>query len=232
MGGYWHTARWCSRKPVIVIIITAACTALTTGVALATVTEGFRIMTPFVTFVLLSVLIVSVLLLLLTILRWLFGLGEITRSILAFFGYWIAVFLCLGTVASIYSTSHGYTSWYALLPTARINLKGKPNSGYVHWADGGEFGYNLVVTTKEPWSGTTYWIVVPVGHHPSMRRCGRWTAPRLPVFAIGDVNPPCLIFGEGDESLNAEEQDRRNLVVGSGFVEFTADDGKRVKVEW
>ncbi len=220
---------WSVRTPKNVVVVISGCVFVTARVALSTLSDGFGSFTSSLAYVSLSAVLISGLALILGVVRYLVEIGQTTRSVLTFLGFCLAAFLCLGTAASVYSTVHHNTAWYVMLPTARLAIDGKQNIGYAHRADGGGFGYDLVVTTREPWKGNTYWIVIPTGHKPSMRRCEGWTAPRSPLFAIGDVNPPCLFE---TEQRSTPEPAERNLISGPNFIEFTADDAKRVRVDW
>jgi hypothetical protein len=73
-------------------------------------------------------------------------------------------------------------------------------------------------------------ISILQGRQGFVSNCGSWTAPRLIVFPIGDVNPPCWTFSDGETSTLARPS--RNLVLGTRSVEFTADDGTRITATW
>jgi hypothetical protein len=182
---------------------------------------GFGAFTPFVAFILLSVSLISGFVLLLAVVRLLLGIGDITKNVVMFTAFCIAAFLWLGTVASVYSTAHHYTAWYFMMM-----VDGRQNIGYVHVADAGEFGREVVVTVRQPWKAETYWIALPTNHRATVSGCK--SAPRLPVFAIGDLIQLSDFSSEGETPVRPPD---RGVVSGPKFVEFTAD-GNRVRAEW
>jgi hypothetical protein len=75
-------------------------------------------------------------------------------------------------------------------------------------------------------------IWVPHDRQGIVWSCGNWTAPRFPAFPIGDVNPPCWTFPATEAPSPKSILPVRNLVAGPGSVEFTADDGSRIRASW
>src|SRR5205085_732068 len=161
------------------------------------------------------------------IVRALTGCGKIVRGVLLAIGGFYSALFVLGTPASIYSTAQAYTSWYFMIPAATLTVDGKHNSGYVHLANAGGQGRDIVVTLRQRWNSESYKVMVPTNEKPSISESS--TAPRLPIFAVGDVIYQPLWTSE--QKPHIDRPDRR-LLTGSNSVEFTANDGKRVRVNW
>jgi hypothetical protein len=222
---------WAFRTRKVVAVYVGGAVLATTGLALGAVTDEFGTLTWFLVYVLLSLSLVSGLVLLCGMGRLLMCVGATLREVLVVLGCVATGFVALGTLASFYSTQNGYMQWYFMQPTARLTVAGTGNGGYIHRLENSG-GTHVIVTRRMPWRGDTYWIALPKNHRPTMKRCGDWTAPRFPVISIGDVNPPCLGFSFGDEPRARPEPPERNLMTGDRYIEFTADDGKRLRVEW
>jgi hypothetical protein len=62
--------------------------------------------------------------------------------------------------------------------------------------------------------------------------CGDWQAPRLPVFPIGDVNPPCSFLSNSLDLPVADNAVLSTLTIRPGFVEFQTNQGKKVTASW
>jgi len=218
---------WTLRRPSRIMVCGTAVVLLTTRLALSAVTDEFGLWTGWVVLTMLWLSIVSTLILIVSGIRVVRGIGPRIRQASNALLITIAAFAVLAVLADIYATSGRYMGWYFMLPTAQVTIAGNHNSGYVHRADSGRYGSDLVVTIQHKWKAETYWVALPTGYKPSMKRCSDWTAPRFPVFSIGDVNQPCMSFF--DETLRPQPPER-NIFVGAGSVEFTADDGRRVRV--
>lgn len=140
----------------------------------------------------------------------------------------IGAVLCLvlvyGIIAAIYSTSKGYTAWYFAVSNVRMTIDGKRSSGYLHRFKG-QLGQEVVLTRAGVRFRETYWLLLANNGTSSVTRCAGWIVPRLPVFAVGDVNPPCLAVG-------TEVPVQRNLKTGLNYVEFSGDDGERIHAAW
>jgi hypothetical protein len=221
-------AKWTMQTRKAVTIVAGGSVLLTTRLLLSFVTDQFGAFTWLLVYVLFSLSLIGGLVLVVGIAQALAAIGQTTRQVLTVVGLFLAALFSVGTLACVSSTAHGYMAWDFMLPTARLTIGGTSNTGYVN-RYGGSNGTDLIVTRRASWRGETYWIVLPRNHRPSVKRCVDWTAPRFPVIAIGDVNPPCWYVI--DEDPRPEPPDR-NLVSGQNFVEFTGDDGKRVKAQW
>ncbi len=121
----------------------------------------------------------------------------------------------------------GYTVYFIIVPGAKLFTDGKPVAGWLH--KGGK-GQLLILTRNVAESRESYWISRPGDRGGSILSCGHWTAPRFPLVAIGDVNPPCLSFFFAESSK--PNPPKRSAIFGKTSVEFTGDDGGRIKVAW
>lgn len=122
---------------------------------------------------------------------------------------------------------NGYVSVYLLMPTAQQFIAGKPNAGYVHTDVAGD--HRILVVTRTSSSGReTYWAWISSGtsKEQGVKRCGGWIALRVPFFTSSDTDWPCFVVDEGPD------RPQRNLRSGANVIEFDADDGKRLRVEW
>jgi len=117
----------------------------------------------------------------------------------------------------------GMTTVYLLVPWARLTVNGASVPGWVYRGipRGG-----LRVTLDDPHHRQSYWFLDSTIGIPRYRlhACTTWTAPRLPMFTEGDYGFPCFEYGDNPPD--------RRLVVKPGFIEFSADDGRRVGVRW
>lgn len=210
------------------VLYTAGPVFVVTTVALSAPIDSLGPPTPWLMFLFLSSALASGLVLTLLLFRTLITLGTATRILLIITGAMVSAFLVLAVPASIYSASHGYTSWYFLVPAVRLTVDGTPNCGYVHLSSAGAFGKDVVVTRRRFGRVEAYSVMMPTGQNTSVRRSST-VASRIPVFAVGDVLPSATVtFDDGPRSAPPE----RHLKAGPTFVEFTADDGKRVRAEW
>jgi hypothetical protein len=140
----------------------------------------------------------------------------------------VSVLVLVGVVI-IHEIISPYTPWYFVVPNARLTVDGEQAQGWLHRGNHRE---TLFLTRCDVTKAESYLIWVPHGGHGAVWSCGNWTAPRFPVFPIGDVNPPCLTFTFGEGSTPKAILPARHLVLGTDFVEFTADDGSRIKASW
>ena len=122
-----------------------------------------------------------------------------------------------------------YTAWYFIVPSARLTVDGSPQQGWVHRGNHWE---NLFVTRRKAGNVESYLIMLPRNRQGSVSSCESWTAPRFPVFPIGDVNPPCWRYYAAEDPTPRFNPPPRGLASGEHFVEFTADDGSRIRGSW
>ena len=138
----------------------------------------------------------------------------------------VATFLAiLAGAAMTYSTAEGYTVWYFVVPTAGISVNGKPSSGWVHKMQN---GLEILVTRNDSERRETYAVLLTTGD--VRQRCP--TAPRIPIFAEGDLIPPGCIGIDNGSSISLRHPPDRKLTITSKSVVFLADDGKRIEAHW
>lgn len=126
--------------------------------------------------------------------------------------------------ALTYSTSRGYVAWW-FSSNATVAVDDREN-GYLHtnWAK------SAVIITRADSQPKQSYLAGLNGKH--VIHCGQWHAPHFPTFAIGDVNPPCSFFSNGWDLQIADNPDLSTLVVGTRFVEFHIEKGKKVTARW
>jgi hypothetical protein len=120
----------------------------------------------------------------------------------------------------------GYTAYFVIVPGAKLYADGKAISGSLHKGDKGRA---FILTRSGDGKPESYWIAMPSERNGWISSCGGWAAPRFPLVAIGDVNPPCFSFVNPNLAPKSLE---RKPTFGPRFVEFTADDGRRIKTSW
>ena len=127
----------------------------------------------------------------------------------------VAVFVARAVIVT-----RSTVSWFFAVNSARITVDGKQGSGWVHK---GHNGRAVILTRTEGKAQHSYWIEHGVGS------CEGWTAAHFPILPLRESNgydwtPVCF-----DDNPNPPE---RNFVSGTNFVEFTADNGQRVRASW
>jgi hypothetical protein len=138
----------------------------------------------------------------------------------------VLIFLGVVIVCEVFSP---YSTWYFVVPNARFTVDGRREKGWLHR---GNHGATLFVTRRDRGKAESYMVSFPPQREGIVWSCGNWTAPRFPAFPIGDVNPPCWTFIASESRTPKPALPARNLKVGTDFVEFTADDGSRIKESW
>lgn len=221
-AGY-ASAKWSLRTGKALTIIVGATALLASRMVLGFVTNEFGVLTWCLTYLLFSISLISGMLLIIAVVRLLFSFGSAVKFGLTVIGGLTAAVLLVAVPAAICDR---YMAWYFMLPTARLSVAGRPNSGYVHRASGGSYGTDIVITVRQRWRSESYWIVLPANHRATVSTCKN--APGLPVFGIGDLDRSWSDL-DVKPSLTPPERD---LVTGPTSVEFTGSDGKRVRVEW
>ena len=150
---------------------------------------------------------------------------QVTRTFkIAAFAILILMGILLGRM--IFSP---YTVWYFVIPSARLTVDGRLEQGWIHRANHGK---NLFLTRRKNGKAESYSIALSHDVQGSVSSCGNWTAPRFPVFPIGDLNPPCWTVYAAEDLTPRANFPVRRLATGEHFVEFTADDGSRIKGSW
>ena len=123
----------------------------------------------------------------------------------------------------------GYTEYFVMVPGAKLYSGGKPVSGWLHR---GGHGHEFIVTRRGSTRRESYWITLRDEKDGWVRGCDGWPATRFPLLAVGDVNPPCFTFVLAEDPSSRPKSPERKLGFGPGFMEFTADDGSRIRTSW
>jgi len=147
---------------------------------------------------------------------------------------WLVVAVTLLIVAMFaYTTVRGYTTWYFMLPSARLTVDGKPTDGRLHRHTDGRWKITYL-TRKDAGRIESYRVTQDIDRGTGVSSCGDWTAPQWPVFPVNHQAVPCFFFVAAEEHPGKVEAEppARNLQVGPNFIEFTADDGKRIRASW
>jgi hypothetical protein len=137
----------------------------------------------------------------------------------------IAIFVLFALVV-IREAFFGYRAYFLIVPGAEVFTDGKPSVGWLHRAGKGQV---LILTRSVSGLRESYWIRRPGEKAGGVSDCGDWTAPKSPLISIGDVNPPCLVLATGPPKENRQ---KRSPTFGLRVLEFTADNGERLKVAW
>jgi hypothetical protein len=228
VAAMYQAIAWSLRTRSYLVVAVSSIVFLTMSLTLALAAYEFGALTRWLVFLIYSASLISSLTLTVGVARMLRGIGPKMQQVVDAAAILIGAWLLLCTLAIMGSTAQGYTSWHFLIPAPRLTVNGKPNSGYIHWFDGGPtVGNDVIVTVRHRWRGETYSVVRPAGHKPSVHGSG-CIEPRLPAVSQGDIRYQCL-FASDD---TATPEPPRNLLSGTNFVEFTDDDGKRVRAEW
>jgi hypothetical protein len=122
-----------------------------------------------------------------------------------------------------------YTSYFVIVPGAKVYADGKPVSGWLH--RGGK-GHAFILTRGGSGKNESYWITLQTEKGSWISSCDDWSAPSFPLVAIGDVNPPCFTFALTEDPTPKPKSPERKLGFGPRFIEFTADDGSRLRTSW
>jgi hypothetical protein len=128
-------------------------------------------------------------------------------------------FFAFVAFAMAYSTAKGYTVWFIKIPHTVITVNGRQTTGWLHKANNGNAIFFTRADSSKP---ETYDLVFANDGNGRVLSCGAWVASRLPLIAIGDVNPPC--FCEGSAGYG--------LTKGPRSIAFTTNEGARVEAHW
>jgi hypothetical protein len=143
----------------------------------------------------------------------------------------IAGFL-IGVLAALIVVREGFfsnTAYFVIVGGARLYADGKPVSGWLH--KGGK-GRIFILTRNGIGKRESYWVNMPGERIASILGCGDWTAPKFPLVAIFDVNPPCFSISQADQHNPISKLPERRPDFGIRFLEFTADDGGQIRTSW
>src|SRR5258708_14158869 len=106
--------------------------------------------------------------------------------------------LILVGFAMAYSTVRGYTVWFLKIPNTVITVNGTQRKGWLHKTSDGRA---VFFTRADSGKSETYDLAFVDDVNGRGLSCGTWVAPRLPLFAVGDVNPPCFFEGWAGHNL-------------------------------
>jgi len=123
----------------------------------------------------------------------------------------------------------GYTQYFVMVPGAQLYSDGKRVSGWLHR---GAHGHEFILTRRSSTKRESYWITLRDEKDGLVRSCDDWAATRFPLVAIGDVNPPCFNLVPTEDPNPRPKSPERKLGFGPSFIEFTADDGTRIRTFW
>lgn len=140
----------------------------------------------------------------------------------------VLVLVILLAIPVTYSTARGYMQWW-LWSGGHVNVNGV-QGGYLHQ----NWSHSAVIITRTDTKRSQSYLVRILGEEFSgaMVYCGDWHAPRVPAFAIGDVNPPCLGILDGPDPPDADRPIVSTLTARPGLVEFSTVQGKKVRATW
>jgi hypothetical protein len=154
----------------------------------------------------------------------------VENGLKALAGLVVAVMLLIAAMFA-YTTVRGYTTWYFMVTDSRITVDGKPTNGRLHRMTFHR-GTTYFLTRKGEGNVESY-RVTRTDRGDRVSSCKGWTAPHWIVFPLNHQEMPCIVWVAAEEHHNVvEEPPPRNLQVGPNFLEFTADDGKRVRASW
>ncbi len=128
----------------------------------------------------------------------------------------------------------GEYAWFFLVPGTKLLDDGKQISGWVH-RGGNEGNSAMIVTLAHGARRETYWVDLPTEKLGGVSRCDLWGSSRFPILVFGDVVPSCVFDAGGDQEdglPHRSQPAKRDLAAGAKWVEFTADDGSRVRASW
>jgi hypothetical protein len=129
-----------------------------------------------------------------------------------------------------YATAKGRLLWFRAISDAVIRRDGKFVADAVHRSISGQA---LILTWQRPVGAESYWVALPGARPVDVAGCGDWSAPRLPLFFVSTLAPPC--FRPIPEGPNARPDigpaDRR-VILSPGRLGFQANDGARIQASW
>jgi hypothetical protein len=121
----------------------------------------------------------------------------------------------------------GNTSYFFIVPGARLYADGEPVSGWLHR---GAKRRSFILTRSDGSRTESFYIAMPNEKGAWILSCGDWAAPRFPLVALGDYSACLSEFGDRPDSTPKKPE--RTPIFGSRSVEFTADNGSRLKISW
>jgi hypothetical protein len=154
-------------------------------------------------------------------LRW----SRFAKLALKVVGLLVIAFALLIAAGLTYSTVRGYASWW-FWANGVVAVDGIKH-GYIHINK----QHSAVIITRTDSDPHQSYLVALSGAK-WMIHCGEWHAPKIPAFAIGDVNPPCSIFSNGGDLRTADNPIVVTLKAGPRSVEFQTIQGHRLFASW
>jgi hypothetical protein len=121
-----------------------------------------------------------------------------------------------------------YNAYFVIVPGAKLYADDKPVSGWLHRH---RTGRAFILTLSGPNRRESYLIDLADEKGARTSNCGDWAAPRFPLVPLGDWNPCQQITFASPDDPHQKSLERR-LNFGSRFIEFTADDRRRIKTSW
>jgi hypothetical protein len=135
----------------------------------------------------------------------------------------------LFALAAIREAFVGYNAYFVIVPGAKLYTDDKPVSGWLHQH---RTGRAFILTLSGPNRRESYLIDLADKKGARTSNCGDWTAPRFPLIPLGDWNPCQTHITFASPNDPTPKSLERRLDFGSRFIEFTADDGRRIKTSW
>ena len=132
-----------------------------------------------------------------------------------------AIFILVLAFLAERASAQGWVTWFVALPSTRISVDGRSVNGLVHRAT----SRDAFILTREGVPGReSYWI-----EGQGFRNCDSWRAWGFPLLALSESNgydwtPICA-------DIRSDPPVHR-AVITPGLIEFTADEGERVRVTW
>ena len=152
---------------------------------------------------------------------------------------WVIGGLVLFAAFVIIPPLWNYTSWFPRVLSARISIDGRvvPNSGLYAAAR----NQRAVVVKRESGRVEFYFVGATPNGSRFVWRCEDHSFSFLPGLAYSNhvqFGRGCMAgnFGVADQNGSLKSKPnhdwKRDLQIGSRFISFTAEDGKRVRAEW
>jgi hypothetical protein len=117
-------------------------------------------------------------------------------------------------------------TWFLMVPSARIKTDGVPPHGSLYRD---LHGTSMILVLRNGKKSQAYWIALPDKRPGSVILCDDWAPTRLPAFAVGKTNPPCL-----GSTAAAPDSPPPGYVIRNGFdfVALVLYKREVVRVEW
>jgi hypothetical protein len=157
------------------------------------------------------------------------------RRALKIIGWWVGVAATFLAVSIGVSWCKRHLDWFVPVKGATLTIDGVANRGMSLFRSSSAFfalaaDRTMVLIRNNNGEKQTYVMLGPgPGHLPegfkgAIRRCDSVFI-ATPLFGVGGDRAECVVPANSRDG-------KRDAVFGARFVQFTADDGRRVKVEW